>query len=72
MGGMTDRLTLDEVVERVTAIVTPPHDDEAKHSAEHALHQEVLLAIAQGHPDAQMLARAALETNDGDFARSCA
>ena len=47
-------------------------DPETAHSDEDALYRTVLQAIADGHPDAQRLAQAALQTQTGGFSRWCA
>lgn len=66
-------MTVDEVRERVQQIRNMAGDDERAHSAEDALHQEVLLAIADGEAeDMRGISREALTTKDIDFCRWCA
>jgi len=61
-----------DIMERVVDIKRIAGDDERAHSEEDKLHQDVLRAIADGAPNSSLLARAALETCDLDFARWCA
>jgi hypothetical protein len=65
-------MTVDEVRERVEKIRAMAGDDEAAHSEEDGLHQDVLAAIADGAEFAPALAAEALKTVDIDFARWCA
>jgi electron transfer flavoprotein alpha/beta subunit len=65
-------MTIEQVKERVERIRAAARDDEAAHSLEDALHEDVLVAIAAGAPDASELAREALMTRHIDFARWCA
>lgn len=62
----------EDVRTRVAQIERMAMDDEAAHSAEDALHRDVLDAIANGAPDAEALAREALDTLSMSFARWCA
>lgn len=65
--------TVEEVRAAVEEIRRLADDDEAAHSAEDALHQNVLASIAQHDPaNAASLAREALKTQDIEFARWCA
>lgn len=61
--------TREEVLERVEQIREAAEDDEAAHSMEDALHQDVLTTIARGTGHDASLARAALRTRELDFAR---
>ncbi len=45
------------------------HDDESAHAEEDALYLQVLRQIADGDPNGQRLAEAALETQDFMFCR---
>lgn len=45
------------------------YDEEIAHAKEDALHQDVLSAVAAGHPDSVELARIALETTTLEFPR---
>lgn len=67
-------LTVEKVRERAQALAQAGADvdDEACHSEEDELWKDVLTAIAEGHPQAVELAREALETQRGEFARWCA
>lgn len=68
------RVTVEAVrarVEQIRAVSEQP-DAELAHSEEDALYEEVLRAVAGGHPDAAALARAALETKKLKFDRWCA
>jgi hypothetical protein len=53
-------------VERIRQVSADP---EVAHYDEDRLHQSVLALIADGHPDAAAIARAALTTTDLDFSR---
>ena len=69
-------MTLDEIERRVAHIKDLCGDDEAAHSAEDALHIDVLEAIANGDISGLLhirdAARTALLTRDIDFQRWCA
>lgn len=65
-------MKIEEVRRRLGEIERKRHDDEAAHSMEDQLHQDVLTAIANGHPDARLLAGLALESGAIGFARWCA
>lgn len=67
-------MTEQEVRDRVEAVRAAgvEGDDEYAHSLEDGLHQDVLLAIANGAPNAPEISRTALETLAIDFARWCA
>lgn len=66
-------MNVEEVKARVQAIRANSGDDEAAHSDEDNLHQEVLQAIADGTcDDPRACAGAALETTKIDFSRWCA
>jgi hypothetical protein len=65
-------ITPASVKARVKAIDRIKADDEAAHSDEDILHQDVLQAIADGAAHPADLARAALETKKLDFQRWCA
>lgn len=60
-------LTVELVTQRVVDIASVVDDNEAAHAKADALFDEVLTAIAAGHPDAQALAAAALRVNDLAF-----
>jgi hypothetical protein len=57
-------MTLEEVRKRIAEIKEISHDGEAAHSKEDDLYFDVLTAIAEGHPDAQELAREALKADE--------
>lgn len=66
-------MTVDEVNAEVERIRAMAGDDESAHSAEDALWEAVLRAIASGYGDKPaLLASAALKTADIEFARWCA
>lgn len=65
-------LTFEEVAAEVERIRAMAGDDERAHSAEDDLWEKVLIAVAEGHPDAAQLALVALRTKEIDFARWCA
>lgn len=65
-------MTVEEVKEAIKRIDSMSGDDEAAHSAEDDLHQEVLAAIADGTEHSAELAKEALKTLDISFARWCA
>ena len=66
-------MNVKDVLEKVQEIKMMAHDDEAAHSREDDLHQDVLRAIAEGRCDDQSAcAEAALKTLDIDFSRWCA
>lgn len=65
----TPMITQAQVRSRLRHIEAEVDDDEGAHVDEDVLHQEVLLAIAKGHPDAMKLARLALKTRDMAFRR---
>ncbi len=57
-------------IERIKELT---HDDEAAHSCEDALHQDVLRAIADHEcQEPELCAKMALESAEIDFARWCA
>lgn len=66
-------MTVDEVEAEVARIREMRLDDEAAHSAEDRLWENVLRTIASGYGDKpSSLAAAALKTIEVDFARWCA
>ncbi|MFI2078531.1 hypothetical protein [Streptomyces triculaminicus] len=65
-------LTVEDVARRLAEIAHQQHDDEAAHGLEDQLYADVLLAIAAGAPNAEILAAAALRSKTLDFARWCA
>lgn len=66
-------MTRDEALERVEAIRAVAHDDEQAHGMEDSLRGDVLAAIVLGEcDDPALLAAAALQTDDIEFARWCA
>lgn len=67
-----EAMTVDEVREAVALIATMTHDDEAAHSNEDTLWENVLRAIADGVPHPEALAKEALKTVNLDFSRWCA
>lgn len=69
---MLEMITQAEVRRQLQDIKRIADDDESAHGSEDALHQEVLQAVADGHPDAMKLAKLALKTQDIRFARWCA
>lgn len=62
-------MTVEELRKRVEYLIENCGDDEGAHSNEDELRADVLQAIADGHPDAQELARLALRTSEADFSR---
>lgn len=62
-------LTVEDVAQRLALIASQTDDPETVHGAEDWLHEQVLRAVAAGHPDSQILAAAALRTYDIDFDR---
>ena len=62
-------ITLAEVHARLEIIRRFTGNDEVSHIAEDALWKDVLIVIAEGAPNAEDLARAALETQQIDFSR---
>ena len=62
-------LTVEDVAQRLAHIASEADDPEAAHSSADWLHELVLRAVAAGHPDSQILAAAALRTNDIEFDR---
>lgn len=64
-------LTVEDVARRLAAIHAEQHDDEAAHGMADDLYRDVLTAIANGAPDAGILAAAALRAETLDFARWC-
>ena len=48
------------------------HDDEAAHSFEDGLREDVLMEIAEGNPEGQEMAKEVLKTSEIIFARWCA
>lgn len=62
-------ITVAMVESRVEQIAAVAHDYEAAHSHADRLFDEVLAAIAEGHPRAQALANAALKVNELGFSR---
>ena len=66
---MKNTITLALVKRRVKAIDLITFDNEAAHSDEDELHQDVLQAIADGAAHPADLAQAALETQKLDFQR---
>ena len=66
-------MTLEQIDERVEFIRKNAHDDEAAHSYEDHLHQDVLLAISKGEGDSPKdMAAHALATKKIKFWRWCA
>lgn len=65
-------MTVEEVERRVESIRLMSGDDETAHSEEDALRADVLFAIMNGAENPGDLARAALKTDDIEFARCCA
>lgn len=65
-------MNVEEVRAAVEAIRDTQRDDEMAHVAEDDLHVSVLAAIADGAPDAALLAAEALKTAQISFARWCA
>jgi hypothetical protein len=68
----TDDLTVDRVREQVAYIAAIRQDDEVAHSEEDRLYRDVLKHIANGGPDAALLALEALKVEDIEFFRWCA
>lgn len=63
-------MTLDDVKARLAEIAeSAKDDDESAHACEDDLHQDVLQAIADGHPDAAALAAEALKSVQITFYR---
>lgn len=56
------------LVQEIEKIVA---DDEAAHAAEDTLYEEVLKAVADGHPDSKKIAKIALRTKSLNFQRWC-
>ena len=65
-------MTIEEVRAKVEAIARQSFDDEVAHSAEDALNEEVLTAIAKGAENPAQLAHEALQTVGIEFSRWCA
>ena len=65
-------MQVKHVIQWVKDIEEIKGDDEAAHAKEDRIYKAVLNAIADGHPDAQELAREALKASKIDFARWCA
>jgi hypothetical protein len=65
-------VTTEEVALRVESVRRRAGDDEAAHSDEDRLWEDVLRAIAAGTENPAALASAALKTQDIDFNRWCA
>jgi hypothetical protein len=65
-------MTVAEVQRLVAVLKNDAHDDELAHLNEDTLRHAVLVAIAEGAPNAAELAEAALRTSDVKFARWCA
>lgn len=66
-------MTPEDIDDSIKSIVACKWDDEAAHSMEDTLHQEVLRAIADGSAsNPSECARRALLTLDVDFSRWCA
>lgn len=62
-------MTVEDIRAEITEIIKRTGDDESQHGREDDLHHAVLLAIAEGAPNAAELAREALKTLDLDFSR---
>lgn len=62
-------LTVEDIAFQLAQIAAQANDDEVAHGMEDSLRDTVLRAIAAGHPDAMLLAAAALRSEDIDFAR---
>jgi len=70
---MFKKMTVEEIMKRVDLIEECILDDEAAHSYEDTLHQDVLMAIAKNECDnPASCAMAALLTLKLDFERWCA
>lgn len=65
-------MTVVDVIASVAEIEAIKMDDEAAHGKEDSLREDVLRAIADGHPDARGLAVEALKTSEINFSRWCA
>jgi hypothetical protein len=65
-------MTVEDVEKRVVEIRQRAWDDEAAHSDEDSLRDDVLQTIADGAENARALALAVLETSKIDFSRWCA
>ncbi len=65
-------MTPSMVRDRVEQIRLKAGDDEAAHSMEDSLRDDVLKAIAYGAPEPESLAYEALKTSEIEFARWCA
>lgn len=62
-------VTIAYVQEQVALVRELSADDEAAHGIEDDLWEEVLQAIAEGHPQAQQLAAEAIKTRSIQFSR---
>lgn len=62
-------LTVEDVARRLAEIHAQRNDDEVAHGMADDLYRDVLAAIANGAPDAEILAAAALRSETIDFAR---
>ncbi len=66
-------ITVSDARKRLKSIrESADYDDEAAHSEEDKLREQVLEAIVEGSPDPVALAKVALKTREIDFARWCA
>lgn len=65
-------ISIQDVEQRVASIADSQDDREGAHADEDELYRDVLRAIAEGHPEAEKLAEAALATCDLEFERHCA
>jgi hypothetical protein len=63
---------VEEGLESIRATMREYDDDEAAHSAEDRLREQVLEAVAYGAPNAKELAEAVLKSSEIDFSRWCA
>ena len=64
-------MTLEELRYRIEKIKEVAHEDGIAHSHEDDLREDVLLAIADGAPNAIELAREVLKTGEIEFERRC-
>ena len=62
-------LTVEDIAHQLALIAEKANDSEVAHGMTDYLHRTVLHAVALGHPDAALLAAAALRTDDIEFDR---
>lgn len=67
--GLSQLITVQEVIEQVESISECADDAESAHGLEDALYKAVLTAVAEGAPNAAELAREALKTKELKFPR---